>query len=70
MASYSPVSRAIGVIWVATSGRLRRDENRRFLLTLDETRPLRVIEVDPIEFSDEAAVTTPIRSAKKSEREN
>ena len=56
---------AIGVIWVATSGRLRRDENRRFLLTLDETRPLRVIEVDPIEFSDEAAVTTPIRSAKK-----
>lgn len=61
---------AIGVIWVATSGRLRRDENRRFLLTLDETRPLRVIEVDPIEFSDEAAVTTPIRSAKKSEHEN
>ncbi|MGI0522297.1 MFS transporter [Microbacterium maritypicum] len=64
------VACAIGVIWVATSGRLRRDENRRFLLTLDETRPLRVIEVDPIEFSDEAAVTTPIRSAKKSEREN
>ncbi len=59
------VACAIGVIWVATSGRLRRDENRRFLLTLDETRPLRVIEVDPIEFSDEAAVTTPIRSAKK-----
>lgn len=64
------VACAIGVVWVATSGRLRRDENRRFLLTLDETRPLRVIEVDPIEFSDEAAVTTPIRSAKKSEREN
>lgn len=64
------VACAIGVIWVATSGRVRRDENRRFLLTLDETRPLRVIEVDPIEFSDEAAVTTPIRSAKKSEREN
>ena len=59
------VACAIGVIWVATSGRLRRDENRRFLLTLDETRPLRVIEVDPIEFSDEAAVTTPIRSPKK-----
>jgi MFS family permease len=59
------VACAIGVIWVATSGRLRRDENRRFLLTLDETRPLRVIEVDPIEFSDEAAVTTPIRTAKK-----
>lgn len=59
------VACAIGVIWVATSGRLRRDENRRFLLTLDETRPLRVVEVDPIEFSDEAAVTTPIRTAKK-----
>ena len=59
------VACAIGVIWVAMSGRLRRDENRRFLLTLDETRPLRVIEVDPIEFSDEAAVTTPIRSPKK-----
>lgn len=61
------VACAIGVIWVATSGRLRRDENRRFLLTLDETRPLRVI--DPIEFSDEAAVTTPIRSAKKNDLE-
>ena len=64
------VACAIGVIWVATSGRLRRAENRRFLLTLDETRPLRVIEVDPIEFSDEAAVTTPIRSAKRSDRED
>ncbi len=58
------VACAIGIIWVATSGRLRRAENRRFLLTLDETRPLRVVEVDPIEFSDEAAVTTPIRSPK------
>ncbi|MGH3690951.1 MAG: MFS transporter [Microbacterium sp.] len=62
------VACAIGVIWVATSGRLRRDENRRFLLTLDETRPLRV--VDPIEFSDEAAVTTPIRSAKRHDVED
>ncbi|MFB8188299.1 MFS transporter [Microbacterium sp. NPDC055988] len=64
------VACAIGVIWVATSGRLRRAENRRFLLTLDETRPLRVIErPDPIEFSDEAAVTTPIRSAKRDDVE-
>ncbi|MEV4668697.1 MFS transporter [Microbacterium sp. LWO12-1.2] len=56
---------AIGAIWVFTSGRLHRDENRRFLLTLDETRPLSIIdEVDPVEFSDEAAVTTPIRSAR------
>lgn len=58
------VACAIGAVWVASSGRLRRAENRRFLLTLDETRPLRVVEVDPIEFSDEAAVTTPIRTAK------
>ncbi|MDF2506948.1 MAG: transporter [Microbacterium sp.] len=64
------VACAIGVIWVATSGRLRRAENRRFLLTLDETRPLSVIDrPDPIEFSDEAAVTTPIRSAKKNDVE-
>jgi MFS family permease len=65
------VACAIGVIWVATSGRLRRAENRRFLLTLDETRPLSVIErPDPIEFSDEAAVTTPIRSAKRNDVED
>ena len=61
------VACAIGVTWVLTSGRLHRDENRRFLMTLDETRPLSVIdEVDPVEFSDEAAATTPIRTAKKS----
>lgn len=59
------VACAIGAIWVFSSGRLHRHENRRFLLTIDETRPLSVIdEVDPVEFSDEAAVTTPIRSAK------
>jgi MFS family permease len=56
------VACAIGAIWVFTSGRLHRREDRRFLLTLDETRPLRV--VDPIEFSDEAAATTPIRTPK------
>lgn len=59
------VACAIGAIWVFSSGRLHRHENRRFLLTMDETRPLSIIdEVDPVEFSDEAAVTTPIRSAK------
>lgn len=58
---------AIGVIWVLTSGRLRRHENRRFLLTLDETLPLSVIdEVRPVEFSDEAAQTTPIRLPRNS----
>lgn len=56
---------AIGTIWVVSSGRLHRDESRRFLLTLDETRPLTVVErPDPIAFSDEAAVTTPIRTAR------
>nr|WP_314841224.1 MFS transporter [uncultured Microbacterium sp.] len=60
------VACAIGAVWVFTSGRLHRAEDRRFALTLDETRPLTVIDRrDPVEFSDEAAVTTPIRSAKK-----
>ncbi|MFT4259320.1 MFS transporter [Microbacterium sp.] len=54
---------AIGVTWMLTSGRLRRDENHRFLMTIDETRPIDI--VDPVEFSDEAAATTPIRSPKK-----
>ncbi|MBT2483618.1 MULTISPECIES: MFS transporter [unclassified Microbacterium] len=62
------VACAIGAVWVFSSGRLHRDENRRFLLTLDETRPLDIIDrPDPIEFSDEAAVTTPIRTSKKSD---
>lgn len=56
------VACAIGLTWMLTSGRLRRDESRRFLITLDETRPIEV--VDPVEFSDEAAATTPIRTAK------
>lgn len=59
---------AIGVTWVLTTGRLHRDENRRFLMTLDETRPLTIVdEVDPVEFSDEAASTTAIRTARKSD---
>ncbi|WP_307299089.1 MFS transporter [Microbacterium natoriense] len=57
------VACAIGVTWMLTSGRLHRDESRRFLMTIDETRPIDV--VDPVEFSDEAAATTPIRTAKK-----
>ena len=60
------VACAIGLIWVMTSGRLHRDEKRKFLLTIDETRPLSIVDdVDPLEFSDEAAVTTPIRTAPK-----
>ncbi|MFK4762248.1 MFS transporter [Microbacterium sp. ZW T5_45] len=60
------VACAIGVTWVLVSGRLRRDESRRFAVTLDETRPIDVIdEVDASEFSDEAAATTPIRTTRR-----
>jgi MFS family permease len=53
---------AIGTLWLATSGRLHRDEHRRFLLTIDETRPLRVVQPVPVpeEYSDAVASTTPI----------
>lgn len=67
------VACAIGAIWVFTSGRLHRSEGSRFLMTLDETRPLNIVDeaeilekkAEPVEFSDEAAVTTPIRTSKK-----
>jgi hypothetical protein len=51
---------AIGMTWMIASGRMRRHESRRFLLTVDETRPLTIVA--PEEFSDEVAATTPIRS--------
>ncbi len=57
---------AIGAVWMLTSGRVHRDERRRFALTLDETRPVSVIdERSPAEFSDEAAITTPIRLPRR-----
>ncbi len=60
---------AIGVVWMLTSGRVRRDERRRFALTLDETRPVSVVEErSPAEFSDEAAITTPIRLPRRDTR--
>ena len=62
------VAFGIGVTWMLVSGRLHRRENARFLLTLDETRPLAVVRADPAEFSDEVAATTPIR-AERGERE-
>ncbi|WP_394278287.1 MFS transporter [Microbacterium sp.] len=49
----------IGLTWLIVSGRLRRHENRRFALTIAETRPITVVA--PEEFSDEVAGTTPIR---------
>lgn len=56
---------AIGLAWIIGSGRLRRLENTRFRLTLDETMPITVPQVDPVEFSDEvAAATRPIRTER------
>lgn len=61
------VAFAIGATWLLASGRLKRREDHRFLLTIDETRPLTV--VTPEEFSDQVAETTPIRVAsERSER--
>ncbi|MFT3797422.1 MFS transporter [Microbacterium sp.] len=65
---------AIGVTWVLTSGRVHRDPGRRFGMTLDETRPISIIDAQvadavalvqpaaPEEFSDAIASTTPIRT--------
>ncbi|MFB7249976.1 MFS transporter [Microbacterium sp. NPDC056234] len=57
----------IGVGWMLASGRLHRQEDTRFRLTLDETRPLTVVAPDPTEFSDEVAATTPIRTEHRRE---
>jgi len=54
------VACGIGVAWVLSSGRVHRHETKRFLLTLDETRPLAVLTPEPEDFSDEVAGTTPI----------
>ncbi|WP_310019726.1 MFS transporter [Microbacterium resistens] len=60
---------AIGITWMSMSGRLHRRDDTRFLLTLDETRPLSVVRaMDPAAFRDEKAattVTTPIRVERK-----
>ena len=53
------VAFAIGATWLVVSGRLHRHEERRFRLTIDETRPLSVVQPAPEEFSDEVASTTP-----------
>lgn len=54
---------AIGIGWMLWSGRLHRQEDARFRLTLDETRPLSVVKaMQPRAFDDRAAAaTTPIR---------
>lgn len=53
------VACAIGWTWLISSGRLHRHQERRFRLTIDETRPIGVIA--PEEFSDAIASTTPVR---------
>ncbi|WP_137845474.1 MFS transporter [Microbacterium sp. 2FI] len=54
------VAFAIGATWLVVSGRLHRHEDRRFRLTIDETRPMSVVRAAPEEFSEEVATTTPI----------
>ncbi len=51
---------AIGTTWLIASGRMRRHDQRRFRLTLGETRPLKVVAGAPEEFSDALAQTTPL----------
>ena len=51
----------LGTTWLLTSGRLHRHEEKRFRLTIDETRPLSVMRHEPEEFSEQVATTTPIR---------
>lgn len=58
-ASAGIVAFAIGFTWLIRSGRLHRDEDSRFRLTIDQTRPIEIVA--PEEFSDEVAATTPIR---------
>ncbi len=60
------VAFAVGFGWLLISGRLHRHESRRFALTLDETRPISV--VNPEEFSDEVASTTAIPLPKETGR--
>ncbi len=55
------VAFGIGGTWLLVSGRLRRDESRRFRLTIDETLPIRVVATATGDISDPVASTTPIR---------
>jgi MFS family permease len=62
---------SIGIGWMLWSGRLHRTGERRFQLTLDETRPLSVIRaMDPGSFDDRPTATTPIRLAEPRDGED
>ena len=54
------VAFGIGSIWLLASGRVKRDESRRFHLTIDETLPISVVAPVAAEYSEEVAATTPI----------
>ena len=56
---------AVGAIWLLASGRLHRHEQRRFRLTIDETRPLSVVRPQPEDFSEEVAATSPIATPRR-----
>jgi MFS family permease len=62
------VAFGIGATWLVSSGRLHRHEQKRFRLTIDETRPMSVVGPSPEEFSDEVASTTPIRVPRDDDR--
>jgi MFS family permease len=64
-AAAAVVAFGVGATWLIVSGRLHRQEQSRFLLTIDETRPLTV--VPPEEFSDQIAGTTAIRVPTESD---
>ena len=58
------LSFAIGAAWMMHSGRLHRREDARFLLTLDETRPVSVVEaMDRAVIPPTVSTTTPITRA-------
>jgi len=64
------VAFSIGIGWMLWSGRLHRHEHTRFLLTLDETRPLSVVRaMEPEAFGDRTTATTPIRLPREGGRD-
>ena len=53
----------IGMIWLTSGGRTSRVEGTRFKFEVTDTRPIPIIE--PEEFSDELAQTTPVSLPKR-----
>ena len=53
----------IGIVWLGSGGRTSRVEGTRFKFEVTDTRPIPIIE--PEEFSDELAQTTPVPLPKR-----